>query len=413
MALVTVTGAGGSTLSLTMTSAANALIAQQLLDGVSAGVEAGTITAYSYGGSGPLIPPSGASMLVLTGPGAVTIPASTATVVDVSGIHHAIIGGDATEQFLVTGRTGITYFANTGSGTVIAGGGDNTIVIGGKSHGRDDDDDSRMVGYFSGDRDGSRWKADHDGHEDVDEHGNHTVPAIGNHVVLTGGQSDRIYALAGDVTIGAGGGNNTIVLGTGTARVDVTGTDRIQAGAGSATIDATGGQAIVTGERGAISFIGGAMASTVFGASGAVTATGGSGGGWFKGGSDGNNLLTAGAGAVTLFGAATGDRLTGGAAADVLVAGTGNETLTGGGDIDEFTIIRGLVGHNLITDFTLGTDRLVLSAFNSNEFANDLVNAHVVAGGVSITLSDNTVLTFANLSVSDLSSITVSNSSGH
>ncbi len=405
MALVTVSGAGGSTFSLTMTSAANALIAQQLLDGVSQGVQHGTIAPYSYSGHGAIFPPAGAGLMLLGGPGAVTIPALTGTVFDTAAGRDILYGGTGASQLVVAGNAGITYFGNTGSSTVIAGGGDNTILLGGTARGQNDDDDDRTREQSEGDQDGSRWEAAHTGFDA------HTPILTGSHVIFTGDGNDRIYALAGDVTVGAGGGHNTIVLGSGTALVKVTGQDRIEAGSGAATIDAAAGQANITGGGGVLTFLGGAIASTVFGGSGAVSATGGSGGGVFAGGSDGGNLLQGGSGAVTLFGGGTscgtlGDSLIGGSAADLLVAGAGNTTLTGGAGADTFTLLHDNGGgRDLITDFTLGVDRLVLSGYDDNEFAKDLKTAHTVPGGASITLSDHTVLTFANLTVTDLKSI--------
>lgn len=419
MPLVTVSGGGGTIVTIPITSAANAVIAQTLLDGVSAGVDNGSITPYRYAGLGSFTPPGGESMMILTGPGAVTIPATTGTLVDIATVPVVLFGGTAAEQLVVAGTGGITYFTNTGSGTVIAGGGNNTIIV---PAGSNLTSPVPAVG---------------------DAIGTAASP-IGEHLILTDLDNDNITALSGNVTISAGLGDNSIVLGTGNALVDVTGHDLIQAGSGSATINATAGEASVQGSSGAITFIGGDVASVVLGGMGSVTVTAGAGGGVFHGGTDGNNLLLGGIGATSLFGAGNGDMLigfgnvqnllvagagsetllgagtgdstfragsghtsmTGGSGADTLYAGSGRATMTGSFGADSFTFVHGDAGgRDLVTDFMKGTDSLVLSGYASDEFANALNSASQNNAGTTITLSDNTTITFAGLTISDLRTI--------
>ena len=128
MPSVTVASGHNTTVSVPIGSLQNAQIAAQALASVSQGVIGGTITPYFTAGFGPLNPPPGASVLFITGPGAVPVPASTATVVDISTKFDIILGGSAAQQLVVSGTGGITYYANIGAGTVIAGGGDNTII---------------------------------------------------------------------------------------------------------------------------------------------------------------------------------------------------------------------------------------------------------------------------------------------
>src|SRR5271166_4522460 len=156
---VTVASGHGTTVSVPIGSIQNAKIAVQALASISQGVEGGTIAPYFYSGFGPLHPPGGPSVMFLTGPGGVAIPGSTGTVADNSTRPDVLFGGGAAQQLVVSGKGGITYFANSGAGTVIAGGGDNTII---------------------------------------------TAPIGGDHLILTDAGNDKILALSGNDTISAG-----------------------------------------------------------------------------------------------------------------------------------------------------------------------------------------------------------------
>ncbi|USW94825.1 type I secretion C-terminal target domain-containing protein [Pseudomonas proteolytica] len=46
---------------------------------------------------------------------------------------------------------------------------------------------------------------------------------------------------------------------------------------------------------------------------------------------------------------------------DILIGGPGNNTLTGGAGADTFQYLTGGSGHDVITDFAVGTDKLDLS----------------------------------------------------
>ncbi len=174
----------------------------------------------------------------------------------------------------------------------------------------------------------------------------------------------------------------------------------------------------------------------MFGGTGSATIEGGTGGGEFHGGTGGNNLLLGGLGASTLFGGGNGDQLFSlGTGHDLLVAGAGNETLmglgsgadtfragsgndliiggtgkntivggsghdtlTGGPASDDFTFIKGQAGgHALITDFTVGTDKLTLEGYGTHALADALKHATVSGGSTTIALADHTTITFENL----------------
>ncbi|TDF77600.1 retention module-containing protein [Pseudomonas sp. H9] len=84
-------------------------------------------------------------------------------------------------------------------------------------------------------------------------------------------------------------------------------------------------------------------------------------------GSDYNDSLTGNSGANLLIGGKGNDTLLGGGGDDVLIGGPGNNTLTGGSGADTFLWQQGNTGHDVVTDFTPGTDRLDLSQLLQGE----------------------------------------------
>jgi Ca2+-binding RTX toxin-like protein len=331
-------------------------------------------------------------------PGVTTLPRGYADVVD-SAPSAVIFGsGDANEHVLA-GAGNLTFYATGGSGTILTGAGNNLISI--------------------------------------------PVTDAGSWLIETGGGNDTITARAGSDTIGAGGGDNVITLGTGQYSVTSVGQDTITAATGSATIDASGspgsgGGELVFGGAGNLVFIGGASGATVVGGSGSETVTGGSGSLYATGGAAGNNLLTAGSGAATLFGGGGGDTLTAaGSAPQALYAGSGNETLTGGtatgadtfaggsgtdqitgglgadtyvggtgqatvnavGSSNLFRFVDGSSGGSmLVNDLTNASQvHISLAGYGPNEAATALAGQVSGANSVTLTLSDNTTITFQNI----------------
>jgi Ca2+-binding RTX toxin-like protein len=395
---VTVASGHGTTVSVPIGSLQNAQIAAQALASISQGVIDGTITPYFSSGFGVPSVPAGPSVLFLTGPGSVAIPGSTGTLVDDSTKPDVLFGGNAAEQLVVSGKGGITYYVNTGAGTVIAGGGDNTIIT--------------------------------------------ALSGGGDHLILTDAGDDKILSFSGNNTISAGLGDNSILLGTGNDSVQVTGHDIINAGSGTSTITVVTGNAVVYGGTGQLTFTNGNEASTVFGGTGSATVTGGGGGGVFHGGLGGNNLLIGGEAATTLFGGGNGDMLlsvgkgndllsagtgnetllgigsgadtfrggsgsdmiTGGAGKNTIVAGSGAETLTGGPSGNDYEFINGQAGGNVeITDFMKGADTLTLLGYGHDALKDAIKDATKTSDSITITLPDDTSITF--LGITDLSGV--------
>lgn len=103
----------------------------------------------------------------------------------------------------------------------------------------------------------------------------------------------------------------------------------------------------------------------------------------------GNDTLRAGGSGADDLRGGDGDDVvdaSGGAGWDSLRGGRGNDTLTGGGGKDQFVFYHE-AGHDVITDFTDGDDRIDLHALALGGFA-DLSGANAILGDGTQTLID-------------------------
>jgi Ca2+-binding RTX toxin-like protein len=357
---------------------------------------AGTITPYTFDGTSDFNPPTGNTELILDTGASLDLPANITEVL-VNTNQSVTLSEDAAgaQQDVVAGTGGLTYLTNSSSGAILAAGGDNLIE----------------------------------------------VLAGGTHTISTGAGDDVIEAVQGNNTIAAGVGTNVMSLGDGNNYVLSTGNDFVLASGevgGTDTINAasnTNSDQIFGGFNNLV-FINGTAASSLEGDSGSDTVYGGAGGGVYSGGSNGNNLLIGGTGAVTLVGGGSGDvlTLTTGHAANLLTAGAGNETLIGGlstgantfqagsgndllvGGLGNDTLqagtgnasMAGSLGHNqflfvdgeaggtdMLEDFQLSSgNKVALQGYGPNEVQNALADKVVAHGSTTITLSDNTSITF-------------------
>ena len=97
-------------------------------------------------------------------------------------------------------------------------------------------------------------------------------------------------------------------------------------------------------------------------------------------GGSGNDTLIANDAGCTLTGGAGADTLSGGAGGDRLVGGTGKDTMTGNGGADIFAFAAGdssaaSGAHDLVTDFTAGTDKIDLTGFDADTSTAGVVDA--------------------------------------
>lgn len=262
------------------------------------------------------------------------------------------------------------------------------------------------------------------------------------------GESDTIAAFsATSPTATLGGSDNLLIGGSNNIAVTVTGTtDTVAAGSGATSVTATSG-AIVFGSSGGLDITGGADASSVLGASGATNAVTVGAGGilFFTGGNDttsivggtgqttlvgagGSNMFfhgsggglnfAAGAGNETLnasgsttndfYGSGSdstgGDTITGGSGDDTFTAGAGADSFVGGAGDNTFvffasqTSLNSAGAHDYLSNWT-SSDGLFLIGYSSTDSAASLMaNSTVSGGNLTIKLSDNTEITFNNVS---------------
>jgi Ca2+-binding RTX toxin-like protein len=131
--------------------------------------------------------------------------------------------------------------------------------------------------------------------------------------------------------------------------------------AGDDSIRGCGGHDVIIDNLGINSLRGGKGDDT-------ITVGDHSGGSILRGGA-GNDMLYSGNGADILngghdddmiFGGGGNDRLRGGNGVDYLNGGGGDDLMTGGAGIDVFEFIPATDGHDIITDFQIGTDQIML-----------------------------------------------------
>ena len=391
MPQLTVVGPGGSQVDVAIGTSQNASVAAQILDLITNQVAQGNLTPYEYDGIGPLAAPTGPGYLVVTGPGAAAPPADTPYVVDVAQGPVLLQGGAASTQAVVSDSP-LTYYANSGVGTVVASGGGSDLIT--------------------------------------------ALTGGGAHVFVADGNNNRVVALSGNDSIYVGSGDcNNVVLGSGNDLVVASGQDSIVAGSGQDTVQVISGTAAVQGGSGTLLFANGSDSSTVFGGTGSDTVTGGNGGGVYHGGTAGDNLLMGGLAATTLFGGGSGDTLIGlgcgnnllqaGSGSETLIgAGSGSETLIGGSGADSIaggfgqnTLVAGSGGGTLtggmagnlyefnaqsqgnfvVTDFVQGVDKIALTGGTCNSVSDALNSQQTSGGSVTVTLNDATKVTFAGI----------------
>ncbi|UVM57381.1 retention module-containing protein [Pseudomonas sp. B21-012] len=209
----------------------------------------------------------------------------------------------------------------------------------------------------------------------------------GNTLTGTSGD-DTLLAGAGNDTLNAGAGNDVLIGGDGNDFLyGGDGNDLLIGGAGNDLLD--GGAGIDTA-----SYASAGSAVTVNLSTVGAQNTGGAGTDTLVAienliGSDYNDTLTGNDNANVLNGGLGNDTLIGGGGDDVLIGGPGNNTLTGGTGSDTFLYQQGNTGHDVVTDFTPGTDRLDLSQLLQGENSttaslDDYLHFKVTGSGASV-----------------------------
>ncbi|MDR6956206.1 VCBS repeat-containing protein [Pseudomonas brassicacearum] len=211
----------------------------------------------------------------------------------------------------------------------------------------------------------------------------HTLTGTAGDDVLVAGNGDNLLnAGDGNDILSAGSGNNTLHGGAGNDLLySGTGNDLLDGGTGNDTASyahATAGVTVNLGLLAAQNTLG-AGTDTLAGIENLI-------------GSNFNDTLTGDGASNRINGGLGHDVLNGGGGDDLLIGGLGNNTLTGGSGADTFQWQAGNSGHDLITDFTPGLDKLDLSQLllgenGSAASLDDYLHFSVTGSGASVTTS--------------------------
>jgi serralysin len=196
----------------------------------------------------------------------------------------------------------------------------------------------------------------------------------GNDMIDAGAGNDYVYGGPGSDTIYGGDGNDHLFGNTSTNDPDSA--DTIFGGDGMDYIQGNGGDDFLSGGAGPDRIQGGRDNDTITGDDGNDSING----------NMGSDSISGGFGNDTLRGGQDNDVIDGGAGDDHIYGDRGYDTLTGGSGADVFHFksddapaisLQALLGaHEVITDYTIGTDKLSL------DFQVD----YIVHGGIANTL---------------------------
>jgi Ca2+-binding RTX toxin-like protein len=199
------------------------------------------------------------------------------------------------------------------------------------------------------------------------------VAGTGNNVINAGDGNDVLTAGSGNNEMHGGAGNDLLFSGAGNDLLDG-GTGNDTASYAHATVGVTVDLSLLTAQNTL-----GAGTDTLTGIENLT-------------GSNFNDSLTGDNNSNIINGGLGNDALNGGGGDDFLIGGLGNNTLTGGSGADTFQWLKGNSGHDVITDFTPGTDKLDLSQLLQGENGtaaslDDYLHFKVTGSGASLVTS--------------------------
>lgn len=443
MSVVTVVGASGAIVPVTVNGAAALSLAQFYAASINGlAFTGGLSTTILTAGTAPgAIPAGQTGQGVITTPGSYSFPSGYSYVTDVAAGPVTIIEGRETASTSVLASNGgTTLYGGNGGGLFVAGGGNNLFDGGGTG--------SYAIGTGNGNSSvyggrGNDLIQDGVGRNQIfTGSGNDTVLSYGSDLIVTGTGSNIVTLLGSGSTVSGGPGalllidagrgnvflgesgstvlfggtsgsyflsGNSTVVGGSNDTISASGNITVFGGLNTAVFEnGTGSLAFIARSNSAATVGGGGVSESVFGASGAdITYLSASGVSYLVA-SNGNETLNGSfsTGPLELFGSKGNASLVGGAGADTLAAGTGNDTLAGGhGSANLFIFSNGQAGGNTtISDFGSAAGNLVgLFGYGANEVQSALATASSTnTGGSVVKLSDNTTITFSTLSVDQL-----------
>ncbi len=218
-----------------------------------------------------------------------------------------------------------------------------------------------------------------------------TITYQDGHTLTGTAGDDVLVAGAGNNVINAGDGNDVLTAGSGNNEMHGgAGNDLLYSGAGNDLLDggtgvdtasyahATAGVTVNLGVLGAQNTVG-AGTDTLTAIENLT-------------GSNFNDSLTGDNNSNIINGGLGNDMLNGGDGDDFLIGGLGNNTLTGGSGADTFQWLKGNSGHDVVTDFTPGIDKLDLSQLLQGENStaaslDDYLQFKVTGSGDSLVTS--------------------------
>ncbi len=219
----------------------------------------------------------------------------------------------------------------------------------------------------------------------------HSVTSTHNKSTVT---LDNFGKIGGDILLHANGNigahvirNDGVILGE--VRLGAGDDDYWGSGSVGFAVHGGDGDDALLGSHGKNRLYGGNHDDFLMGRRGDDVLNGGGGDDGLQGG-QGNDLLIGGAGADYLSGDSGQDRIFGGMGEDRIIGGGGDDTLAGGGNRDVF-VFFGLSGHDTITDFRAGRDRIELQGgdLSPADFESALATALSDLDGVGTLLDLN------------------------
>jgi RTX calcium-binding nonapeptide repeat (4 copies) len=455
MAAVTVPGVDGSAISFSYTNVfttpQNQTLAQDIANALAAYFNGDPLNTQSYvppPGTTSAAVPSDANQLLVTAAsdnGTVFTPAGYTFVTDNTGGGNFTVAG---AQNFIGGNGNLTVWDTVGAASI--GGGIDTIAAGNgndlfgltagstyavaagngtdtffaNGSGTVSDGDGRNL-IFAGSASGTNVVSSYGTDTVVAGAGANTVATHGADPLVFGGTGslEVFGTTATNATVAGGSGSEIIFsahsgvyfLGSSTSLfvgntssdstiIGTTGTETVFGGASSNELIFNNSSSLVfgAGSNDSATIIGGASPSTLFGAAGSSINYFATAGGALYSAGTGNETLNAASSTanITVFGghdSTAGNSLVGGAGNDALIAGSGSDTMTGGAGHNTFAFINGAAGgHDFVTDYN-ANDVVGLFGYGAGAGAAALAAATVAGGATTIALSDNTKITFENI----------------